>query len=181
MLCGWGGKGEVSLENQLRGIQLGIAFVLSPSITPPERPPPPSSLRNTGGSWFHWECEAGAAGRAGLRSGGPGCESPPALMVLSLTPAPSLLVFGHRELLPSPRALTGGILPRALCVAISPFTFPFLQRNGKVIAEKASGAGCGGLMGRKAEGPFWEKKDLKASYLQEEEEEEGRMQAGHHP
>lgn len=35
-------------------------------------------------------------------------------------------------------------------------------------------------MGRKAEGLFWEKKDLKASYLQEEEEE-GRMQAGHHP
>lgn len=52
---GGGGKGEVSLENQLRGVQLGIAFVLSPSITPPQQPPPPSSLRKTGGSWFHWE------------------------------------------------------------------------------------------------------------------------------
>lgn len=86
-------------------------------------------------------------------------------MILSPTPAPSPLVLGHRELLPSPRAWTGGILLRALCVAVSLFTFPFLQRNGKVTAEKSSGAGRGGVMGRKAE------EDLEASYLQEEEKE----------
>lgn len=83
----------------------------------------------------------GAAGRAGLLSRGPGGES------LALAPSP--LVFGRCELLPKPHAQ---VEEPSRGLFVSPLTFPFLERKGKVVAETPSGAGCQGEGGRRVPG-----------------------------
>lgn len=73
-------------------------------------------------------------------------------MILSLTSAPLPDSFRASRALAKPSASTGGILPRALFIAVSLFTFPFKEMEGK-----AGGAGRRGD-GEEAEGPLWEKR-----------------------
>lgn len=137
-------KGEVALEKQLRGLQLGTALCCpDPSL--------PSSLRGTG---FTARC----------------CS--------------------REDLAPSVPAGLGALsaLAKLLDCRNSPqgplcagFSFYFSLPSKKWKSHCGGSERCRLQRGDgEVEGSGLEDKDLKASYLQEEEEE-GSTQAGHHP